>query len=1210
MTTFGDEKSSSQSLNDEIESINPYRFRHFLLHINIGPFFLAYIVWFITWTQYLGVENFPEIGLIVTGGLGVFQVVTCLFCYWFVGFRCLMQCNQVLNPEDAEVVQVTPTANNGFAELVYLHRKYNMSDNTFNLPEKVIWFQFQKTKYILDTKEKKQFQPIEFPLNHSLKFYTESKGYSQNEKQVADAASYYDMNKMVMDIPQFFELFIERATAPFFVFQVFCVLLWCLDEYWYYSLFTLFMLITFECTLVQQQLKNMQMIRQMGNKPFKIMVYRMRRWTRINSDELLPGDICSVNRNLGKTGQIEQNSLLNTCNQTFSLPCDMLLLRGQCVINESMLTGESVPVIKESIENRSDQSDMFDLKTDSKLHVLSGGTIIVQHTPPAKNDTSNGLKSPDNGCIAYVLRTGFNTSQGKLLRTIMFSVKQVTANNLETFLFIMFLLIFAIAASAYVWIEGSKDPTRNRYKLFLECTLILTSVIPPELPIELALAVNTSLLSLVKLGIYCTEPFRIPFAGKIDICCFDKTGTLTSDDLIVEGVAGIDNKLDITPISQIPTETLYTIGTCHTLINLEDELIGDPLEKVSLQAIEWGLTKGDVCVAKKRSAYSVGWKIFQRFHFSSALKRMSVIAGHTKPGHTETNYIATCKGAPEILKNMIEDLPSNFDEIYLHYAREGSRVLCLGYKELGNLSHQEIRDLSRIDVESKLKFVGFVIISCPLKSDSKSVIKEILHSSHHITMITGDNPLTACHVANELKMIHKKYALVLTNNKNNLLELGEWQWQSVIDETLNKHLKYPLEQKKYPKWNKNSLIGNKDIYNYLCITGEGFDYLYKNEYDLLKRILPEIKVFARVSPKQKEYVVTMLKSLGYFTLMCGDGTNDVGALKHANVGVALLSNTTNVVEKTPEYEQAKKEKISEAQALSHEVKSITTRQQANQQNITNAQKKLNDVLKELEEAEQAHIVKLGDASIASPFTYKQSSIQCVCHIIKQGRCTLVTTLQMFKILALNALILAYSQSVLYLDGVKLSDGQATMQGLLLAGCFLFISRSKPLKVLSKTRPLPNIFNIYTIITVLTQFSIHLGSLMYLVNEAHARSPPKEEKFLKLDTEFKPNLVNSTVYIISLSLQVATFAINYKGHPFMESLTENKPLLYSIIFSASSVWVLACRLVPEFSDQFQIVEFPDDFRNILVSVILMDFCASYAIDRILEYFFGNSSLKKA
>jgi len=383
----------------------------------------------------------------------------------------------------------------------------------------------------------------------------------------------------------------------------------------------------------------------------------MRKWVRINSDELLPGDICSVSRNLGKTGQADNNtnSLLATCNQTFSLPCDMLLIRGQCVVNESMLTGESVPVIKEAIETRSDHTNVFDLQADSKLHVLSGGTIIVQHTGPAKSDNS-GMKSPDNGCIAYVLRTGFNTSQGKLLRTIMFSVKQVTANNLETFMFILFLLIFAVAASAYVWIEGSKDPSRNRYKLFLECALILTSVIPPELPIELALAVNTSLLSLVKLGIYCTEPFRIPFAGKIDICCFDKTGTLTSDDLIVEGVAGIDNKLEITAIGSIPAETLWTIGTCHTLINLDEELIGDPLEKVALQAIDWGLTKSDVCVAKKRSASTVGWKIYHRFHFSSALKRMSVIAGHTKPGHTEVSYIATCKGAPEVLKNMVNFL--------------------------------------------------------------------------------------------------------------------------------------------------------------------------------------------------------------------------------------------------------------------------------------------------------------------------------------------------------------------------------------------------------------------------------------------------------------------------------------------------------------------------------------------------------------------------
>ena len=273
--------------------------------------------------------------------------------------------------------------------------------------------------------------------------------------------------------------------------------------------------------------------------------------------------------------------------------------------------------------------------------------------------------------------------------------------------------------------------------------------------------------------------------------------------------------------------------------------------------------------------------------------------------------------------------------------------------------------------------------------------------------------------------------------------------------------------------------------------------MFKHEHDLLKKIIAEVKVFARVSPKQKEHVVTILKSLGYYTLMCGDGTNDVGALKHSHVGVALLS--SNSTTDNPEYEQKKRAKLSEAQTLSNEVSAASSMLRnsgmspnlnSQQQSIVNAQKKLAEVLKELEEAEQAHIVKLGDASIASPFTYKQSSIQCVCHIIKQGRCTLVTTLQMFKILALNALILAYSQSVLYLDGIKLSDGQATMQGLLLAGCFLFISRSKPLKTLSKSRPLPDIFNLYTVITVLGQFAVHLGVLVYLVNQAHLISPPR------------------------------------------------------------------------------------------------------------------------
>ena len=149
----------------------------------------------------------------------------------------------------------------------------------------------------------------------------------------------------------------------------------------------------------------------------------------------------------------------------------------------------------------------LDIDRAHKTAVLFGGTKVLQSSPGEPACT------PDGGCLAVILRTGFGTAQGQLVCTMLFSTERVSANNLESFLFTGFLLIFAIAASRYVWVKGIERGLRKS-KLLLDCVMIITSVVPPELPRELSLAVNASLVALQNYAIFCTEPFRIPFAGR------------------------------------------------------------------------------------------------------------------------------------------------------------------------------------------------------------------------------------------------------------------------------------------------------------------------------------------------------------------------------------------------------------------------------------------------------------------------------------------------------------------------------------------------------------------------------------------------------------------------------------------------------------------------------------------------------------------------
>lgn len=801
-----------------------------------------------------------------------------------------------------------------------------------------------------------------------------------------------------------------------------------------------------------------------------------------------------------------------------------------------------------------------------------------------------GPKSPDGGCVAVVLRTAFETEQGNLMRTILFSTERLTANNLETAVFILFLLVFALAASAYVLYHGLQDPNRSRFRLFLNCTVIITSVIPPELPMELTIAVNKSLLALMKNSVFCTEPFRIPLAGKIMVCCFDKTGTLTSDDMRLEGVAVPEGGRwrVVKDFAAVPGPAARVLTGCSSLTTLNGQVIGDPLEQASLKALGWALQE-DGTLRGPSAAGVETLTIVARHHFNSDLKRMTVVlrASHAEqPGH----LLVVTKGAPESLGPIVSasGRPADLERVYREHAAAGARVIALAFKYI-KATVPEVKAMTRAQLECDLTFSGLGLFQTPLKPESEPVLRHLADAAHPLVMITGDAALTACHVAqqvhitcrpvlilNEVRGLGKSDAPASNMNESESEDEGDAKKRSASTRRASAAAQFgplafaaPDESEtilmERATWEATAaqFVALSQTYD-LCVTGAALHQLeVEGGEELLKVAIPTVQVFARVSPDQKELVVKTLRSIGRVTLMCGDGTNDMGGLKAADVGVALLAPPKRKAPTAPAAptQQVQVQLAGQEQqppgapqlartpeGFLLEIESESLRNQLMAMGFVGGQGtklvaqlmerklevssstlsmalKLDRMEKEwgLDQMDaDAVMVKPGDASMASPFTARADHVGPVLDILRQGRCTLVTTVQMFKILGLMCLNTAYSLSVMYLNGVKLGDYQATLQGILSTAMFFFLSNAAPRKRLSIQRPHPNILSGYVFLSVLFQSAAHLAFLWFSYSKAETVMDPS----LKLtpDSEFAPNLVNTVAYLTNTVSMVRNFSL--------------------------------------------------------------------------------------
>ena len=1202
--------------------------------------------------------------------------------HWSVRIRCFVQYKPINRVTEGSNFIITPHAHQGKPEIVPVSR-LRVFDADGSL-RTMLWCVFQRQRYEYVEiewdeargKGQGELREIETPKDLPLSHYVKSRGLSAEE--VHHSHERYGDNALQVNIPTFWNLYKEQLTGPVTVFQIFTVLLWLMDEYWKYALFSALSLLIFEGTTAFSRQRNIATLRGMGQKAGRILVRRGGVWEDHSTEELYPGDIISIKRDGG---------------EEVLVPCDCVLLAGSAVVNEASLTGESVPQMKEHISPEVSKDERLDMNGLHKVHILYSGTTLMQHTSKTESESSAlQVTTPDGGCLCYVLQTGFASTQGKLMRMMEFSSEQVTGDTKETLVLLFILLIFALAASYNVYVKGIADGKRSQYELILRCIMIVTSVVPPDLPMQTAMAVNTALIALVKASVYCTEPFRVPVAGKVDCCLFDKTGTITSDRLVAEGVLS-----DLTkgaPLKQ-PVEAdknvSIVIGGCHALLEIDGKTFGDPLEKAALLGIKWkydpathlGTPKVDDKITRSwTGAENTSVKILVRNHFASALQRMSVIADVSS--NSIVSRWSLVKGSPEMIKSLLKSVPQGYDAAYRGLAEQGMRVIALAHKELSAEESARVGSqstpLTRDEAESDLVFDGFFAFACKVRADSAEIIHALQASSNNVMMATGDATLTALHVGNEVGISRGGLdgALILARD-----QLDKLEWQSA---RVDAHMK-PMKVFPYEETSIRELAKEYS----LCVTGKSLNGALTASGTLWDN-LDQISIYARMSPDDKERVLKRLKTQGRHTLMCGDGANDVGALKQAHVGVALLSgfgsaNTkkqegaATIVTKTETFAEkmarvkeqaekmkAEKEKEKLAQAADRaELQVLQTqwyeeelkvrleagekwaqlnamkvatqrlvqeakRRQAARSKVAGTGQSLQQVFAELEETDgEVPKVKLGDASMAAPFTSRAPSIKATADIIRQGRCTLVSAIQMQQVLMLSCLISAYSLSVLYLDGIRNSENQMMAAGTALTVAGLAFSYATPVHTLSEVRPLRSIFHPANFFSLFGQLVIHLAAMVYAVHlvksvtgeelafptaekvavvsqEVKKAANETQRSFWEQGPPFEPCLLNTVVFLVDTVQRVCVMLVNYKGRPFMLGAMENKSLMGSMASMVIGAFVCAFEVIPWLNKKLQLVSMPDDiFRYKVLGILAGSVIGTVGWDQLMLFIFARDIL---
>lgn len=479
------------------------------------------------------------------------------------------------------------------------------------------------------------------------------------------------------------------------------------------------------------------------------------------------------------------------------IPADMRLIASKNLkVEESTLTGESEAVEKDA------------------------AIIYHEETPIAdqRNMVFMSTYVTYGKARGVVVRTGMNSEVGKIAAMLSEAPEEMTPlqirlAHLSKVLGIICLSV-CIAMFAVALFQG-----RNLFDMLLLSISLAVAAIPEGLPAVVTIVLAMGVQVMSKNNAIVRKLHAVETLGSVSVICSDKTGTLTQNKMHVVK-CWCNGEFD-----QPDKELLSGLALCNNAVLQGQEMLGEPTETALVEyAKQYGLDKNELDLRFVR---------VNEIPFDSNRKKMTTLHQHGSA------YYAYSKGALERILDTCTHVKMGTQMVKLS-GYEKNRILEAAKKMSASalrvlaLAYRRVNDPYEGNLEHQMTFVGLVGLIDPPREEVKQSIATCHTAGIEVAMITGDHPLTAFAIAQQL---------------------GITKTQQQV------------------------------------ITGRELDEM--NDEQLAQKV-SDIRVFARVTPEHKVRIVSAFKSLNQVVAMSGDGVNDAPSLKNADIGIAMGKNGTDV----------------------------------------------------------------------------------------------------------------------------------------------------------------------------------------------------------------------------------------------------------------------------------------------------------------------------